>query len=126
MFGEVSITWKLYIARHVVEFRKQTGLILDEAFVHVLSQMEIHAGFPVVESRVLNDSRDQVLNVHAQVDHQVGFQREFKDLLDPSRSAPRRSARAISEKIYRSVSTMNPARSAGIISFSSRSAKSVA
>ena len=34
--------------------------------------------------------------------------------------------RAIGEKMYRSVRTMNPARSAGITSFSKRSAKSVA
>ena len=47
-------------------------------------------------------------------------------LRNQRRSTPRTPARASAVKMYRSESTTNPALSAGIISFSNRSAKSVA
>src|SRR5215471_20501880 len=70
---------------HLVEFSEHPRLILQKTVVHVLAEMQIHSGFPIVKSRVLNHARDDIFDFDSEIKDDVGFQCDAINFANPVR-----------------------------------------
>jgi hypothetical protein len=62
-----------------------------------LPEVKVHSGFPIIEPFTLNNPGNEFVDADAKIDHHVRFQCEVMHARTQSGSAPRTSARAISE-----------------------------
>ena len=69
--------------RHFVEFFDQQRLVFLETVVEIGSEAEIHAGFPVVHSSGLDDSKRQGFDIDTEITHEVRNQRKPEHVTDP-------------------------------------------
>ena len=75
--------FELELDGHLVEFLDQQGLILLKTVVQVVSQPQVHAGFPIVHGLGFYDTQREGFDVDPEIADQVGDERETEHIPDP-------------------------------------------
>ena len=73
------------LPRQRVVLSDEVRLIVTKRVEHVAAEREVHAGFPVVHALAAEHARDQRVHVDAQVEDQVGHEREAEEASRPRR-----------------------------------------